>query len=363
MSIKMQVKSVIHHIDYYFNVVRRRQKFGKSDLERKLKTMNIVPINEVQKQRIKRFWHKYPIKVDYRWFDVYNTLDPEAINLEYYMPHDIYYSYVDPFFSNVSKAKAYDDKNMYDIYFHDVAQPRTIVRINNGIYTDFDYQLVSFEHAIDVCRQYEKLIIKPSVEAEGGAGIEFWDADRDSISVLEEKLKRDGCYIVSEVVKQHSELNKIHSSSVNTIRIITLLIDNEVHILSSILRMGVNGARVDNASAGGIFCGIRVDGQLSPNAYDVNGNVYDKHPQGGQLSKFKIPGYDLCCQTVIRLAPRLSNVTRLCSWDLAIGEEGYPILIEANLTYGGINLHQLCNGPILGGLTPKILDIVFKNQG
>lgn len=362
MSIKAKIKSVVNQFDYYFRVVRVRQQFGKLDLEKKLKTMRITPINETQKRRIKTFWRRYPVKVDTRWFDVYNTLNPNATNLEYYMPHDIYYSYIDPFFSNVAKAKAYDDKNMYDIYFYDIVQPLTVLRINNGIYTDADYQLISFNRAIDLCRQYKELIIKPSVDTEGGTGIEFWNADQESISALEEKLKRDGCFIVSEVVKQHNELNKIHKSSINTIRIITLLLENEVHILSAILRMGVNGARVDNASSGGIFCGININGQLKSFAYDVNGNVYGEHPQGGKFSNYQIPNYDLCCQMVARLAPRLCSVTKLCSWDLAIGEDGKPILIEANLTYGGINLHQLCNGPIFGDLTPQILDTVFKNK-
>lgn len=360
MGVKANIKSRLKQLTQYFKVVRPRKKFGRQDLEKKLQTMTISPINKEQKFKIEEFWKNYPVNVDYRWFDVYNTLAPDAENLEYYMPHDIYYCYVDPYFSNVSKAKAFDDKNMYDIYFHDVLQPRTVLRINDGVYTDSEYQIVSLDRAIELCYEQKRLIIKPAVESEGGAGIEFWDSDLDSKDVLLAKLKTKGCYILSEVVKQHQELARIHSSSVNTIRIITLLLDGQVHILSAILRMGVNGARVDNASSGGIFCGIHADGRLKSKAYDVKGNVYDSHPQGGCLSNYQIPNYDQCCQTVIRLAPRLCNVTKLCSWDLSIGEDGTPILIEANLTYGGINLHQLCNGPVLGNLTRTVLDVVFK---
>lgn len=357
---KLKIKEFVKGLDHYFRVIRVRRNFGKQDLEKKLKTMVVSPINNNQRLKIEKFWQNYPVKVDYRWFDVYNTLAPDAETLEYYMPHDIYYCYVDPFFSNVSKAKAFDDKNMYDIYFHDVLQPRTILRINNGIYTDAEYQLVSLNKAIELCYQQKNVIIKPSIETEGGAGIEFWDSSRDSKDILLAKLKGSGCYIISEIVKQHSELARIHDSSVNTIRIITLLLNNEVHILSAILRMGVNGARIDNASSGGIFCGINPDGSLKSRAYDVKGNVYYTHPQGGKISNYRIPSYDMCCQTVVRLAPRLCNVTKLCSWDLSIDKYGTPILIEANLTYGGINLHQMCNGPILGSLTRTVLDAVFK---
>lgn len=51
---------------------------------------------------------------------------------------------------------------------------------------------------------------------------------------------------------------------------------------------------------------------------------------------------------------------RLVSWDVAICEDGEPMLIEANMRKGGINLNQFNNGPLFGDLTERVLDEVFR---
>ena len=51
----------------------------------------------------------------------------------------------------------------------------------------------------------------------------------------------------------------------------------------------------------------------------------------------------------------------MISWDVTIGEDGRPILIEFNIAFGGLDVHQLPNGPIFGDLTHEVLDDVFQN--
>ena len=60
------------------------------------------------------------------------------------------------------------------------------------------------------------------------------------------------------------------------------------------------------------------------------------------------------------LAPRIAHISKLCSWDLCIDNTNMPVLIEANLSYGDIQLHQMVNGPIFGNLTPVILKEILK---
>ena len=55
-------------------------------------------------------------------------------------------------------------------------------------------------------------------------------------------------------------------------------------------------------------------------------------------------------------------MTKLISWDFAIGVDGEPILIEANLSFGQIDFHQLCNGPIFKEMTDEILCYVARNN-
>lgn len=142
----------------------------------------------------------------------------------------------------------------------------------------------------------------------------------------------------------------------------TLLFNNKVQILSSVFRMGVNSSRVDNASSGGIVCGIEENGQLKNIAYDTKGNRYDCHPQGMNFADVVIPNFHECVDLVKQLAPRFVSVSRLISWDIAIAEDSHPILIEANLSFGEIDFHQMNNGPIFGEMTDEILDYVINNN-
>ena len=50
----------------------------------------------------------------------------------------------------------------------------------------------------------------------------------------------------------------------------------------------------------------------------------------------------------------------MISWDFAIDELANPVLIEVNLSYGGVDVHQMSNGPVFGEMTADILDEVFK---
>lgn len=50
------------------------------------------------------------------------------------------------------------------------------------------------------------------------------------------------------------------------------------------------------------------------------------------------------------------------SWDFAINEDGQPVLIEFNVTFAGLDVHHVCNGPVLGDLTDNVLKDVFANS-
>lgn len=161
---------------------------------------------------------------------------------------------------------------------------------------------------------------------------------------------------------QCDELNLLNASSVNTIRILSLLKKDEVKIYSSIIRMGVNGARVDNASSGGITCGIENDGSLKSVAYSSKGVRYDVHPTSKiHFENIRIPSFEKAQQLVKKIHPRLGHF-KMVSWDIAIDNALEPVLIEANLCYGELDFHQLNNGPLFGEDTEDILNEVFSHR-
>ena len=124
--------------------------------------------------------------------------------------------------------------------------------------------------------------------------------------------------------------------------------------------MGVDSGRVDNVTAGGISCGINNDGTLKKYATAYyTGEKFERHPQGFIFDGYKVPSYDKAVKLIMEAAPLIPHF-RLVSWDIAIDKEGEPVLIEANMRKGGINLNQFNNGPLFGELTEKILDEVFN---
>ena len=58
----------------------------------------------------------------------------------------------------------------------------------------------------------------------------------------------------------------------------SFLAAGEVKILSRIVRVGQAGSRVDNASSGGLTCGITEKGVLKKYAYNQNCKIREVNP-------------------------------------------------------------------------------------
>lgn len=119
---------------------------------------------------------------------------------------------------------------------------------------------------------------------------------------------------------------------------------------------------MDNASSGGLTCGITEKGVLKKYAYNQKGNRTEEHPDSHiRFENLKIEGVEKIDQVIQNIHGRLPHF-RLISWDFSIDETGEPVLIEANINYGGVEVHQINNGPIFGNETKKILEEVFQKM-
>ena len=154
-----------------------------------------------------------------------------------------------------------DNKCYYHRMFSqlDVIMPNIIAyRLNNFWYDSKD-DVITFQDVLDKSTQYEESFIKKSVESWGGSGVYYF-----SQAYGKEKFDSiigsiGGDLIIQEGIKQSQTLDTINSDFVNTIRVLSFLrTDGSVLILSTILRLGVKGAKVDNASSGGIVVGIKI---------------------------------------------------------------------------------------------------------
>lgn len=357
--IKSTPRKIENLIDY-----NARCNAGRTDLIKGYK--NALPVSDKQKKEIKHFWKPYlntwkaKNAFDKRWFDIYNRTNVFNANLETYIPDSYYYAIIDKSLTNGLDANIADDKNLYDLYFQDVNRPITIVRKVKGVYLDASYKIISEDEAVAKCVINKSAILKPSINTCAGAGIIFWH-ENDGILPLRKALSENTSMIVQNIIVQHDFMASFTNSCINTMRIVSLMWENEIYITSSVLIMGGPTAKTNHLHAGGIVCGVMPDGRLREIAFDGNLNEYRQHPNGIIFANTKIPNYDKCVALVKKLAPRMSNVAKLLNWDITLDQYGEPLLIEVNLTWGGSV--QIAAGPAFGDMTKEILDYVTKTGG
>lgn len=315
------------------------------------------PVPADLKKSVRDYWRKYTcISPRWAWYYASRNGMPDPR----YIPNTLIYSKIDQHFNNRKIGYGFNDKNYYDLIFKGVKQPESIIRNIGGIFTDSQYRLMSMEEVSARILAEKELICKPSLESGSGRSIQFWKPEQQFESIsrfLQDRREKD--YIVQRIIRQHPDLDRVHDKSINSIRIVTLLMPEGVYVLSANLRMGVGENRIDNVTAGGISCGILPNGTLKTYATTYyTGERLSSHPQGFVFEGFQVPSFDKAVE-VAKKAHTLIPHFRLVSWDLAIDAEGDPVLIEANMRKGGINLNQFNNGPLFGDLTDRVLDEVF----
>lgn len=351
---------------YFIRIVKPRMNYGNTAIEKKL--VSAVSLSHTERDEIDAFWSQYMSPraqnqlLDYRYYEVFKSALIDGEKLCRYMPDSFFYLFVDDYYTNPQHSNPSDDKNLYDLFFHDINRPRTVFRKIGQSIQDERYNEITLETAIRKVRDCGEVILKIAKFSYGGKGILFWNPEKDKEDDLLSFLRTNAFVVCQEVVKQHPVMEELNSNSVNTIRYMTFAFKGKIHILSSAIRFGINGLRTDNINSGGLACGLDPDGRVKKIGFDVSARQYTCHPNGKSFDEFVIPGYQEAVDMVIALARRVLTVSKLISWDIAIDEAGKPLLIETNLTGSGLNFHQICNGPILGDLTEEVLKDVFENS-
>lgn len=272
-----------------------------------------------------------------------------------YIPNGFYNCELIPR-ANIHQLKGpYSDKNICDFLFPGENIVHSILKNMYGYYY-YEGRAVSEEEAIELCQNLEKVIIKPSKEAEG-RGVRLFSAkngitDIDGMSVAQLFKEYKKNFMVQEWVKQHEDMAALNPSSVNTIRILSYRSGMEVLIIYSVVRIGRKGAVIDNQCAGGISTTISKDGCLGKEAFGgFSEDNIEKTDTGIVLEGYKLPSYDKAVEMVKRLHLKLPFFN-LVGWDVAIQEDGEPVLIEFN-TNPGLSQSAIKSG--MGEYTERII--------
>lgn len=186
---------------------------------------------------------------------------------------------------------------------------------------------------VDFAKKHKVFVTKPNGGTYGrDVKIFRYTTDEDAVAFFENLTEDTVC---EEFIQQHDAMNQLNPTSVNTIRFLSLRMNDEIIITSASLRTAAgNDTFVDNMRKGGI--GAQVDletGILTTYGYDYADNKYIVHPVTGcPFMGFKIPNWEKAVDLVKTAHSQIPECDYL-GWDIAITKDGADI-IEANTAPG-----------------------------
>lgn len=274
---------------------------------------------------------------------------------KYYIPSSLYLCELLPKANDQCMTPFYGDKNSSELLFPGENVVHSILKNING-YFYYENEPVSEEEAILRCQNLKDVILKPSRESKGN-GVRLIsvtdgivDEDGKTIGQLFKKYKKN--YLIQNRIHQHRDMAALNPSSLNTMRILSYRSGMEVLIIYSVIRIGRMGQVIDNQSAGGLSTTIDKDGKLGKFSYGkVGSDNIEVTDTGIRLEGYQVPSYKKAIDFVKRLHYHLPY-TDLVGWDVAIEENGDPVLIEFN-TKPGLSQSAFASG--MGEYTERII--------
>ncbi len=293
-------------------------------------------------------------KIPYGDWKIYKAI--KGFNPDY-LSLSLYDAYILPLLNPVDYVVPLANKSMLRYTFEGFAQPETVIRCVNGIYFDGNNHIVSRSEAITkLATVSEPCFLKPGTETNSSDGIVYIQPDKDNRADIELFLAQNNSFIAQKKLIQSDFLTQLNPTSLNTMRLTTLLLPDGVKIISAQLKIGKNGAIFDNSKHGSIFVGINENGILNESGARRDLKLY-REQNGVKFANLSIPNYDTVKNFVMRghlhVAP-----CHIIGWDIALDKNNQPVLIEANTFCPSITYEQIASGPIFGKYTDAAIDYI-----
>ncbi len=149
---------------------------------------------------------------------------------------------------------------------------------------------------------------------------------------------------------------KLNASSVNTIRVNSVLFETEAHVMSAFVKVGQAGEFADNHGNDRFFIGLHLDGTFCDFAINHDLQKFQSIPSGYDFAGKSVPSFDKVCIAVEEAHRKLAHFG-FAFWDVCVDENGEPIIVEVNLRYPDTLIPQACGiGGFLGDYTEEVLN-------
>ena len=321
----------------YANSRKQADLFRKKVTERKgFSVLNSKLNRQIRMYAASRFgdesyWH---------WLALYTEIRGEFV--EGWTPDDYYTfewlpslnSQID---SGLSLIKSFDHRLFPD---HTV-QP-LLLRINGAFYKP-GHEKISTVECYNLLDQFDSEVVIKQDCGPSGKGLIF----KPSRKVTENDFNDSYNYVIQPAVEQHHEMNKLSASSVNTIRVVTLLEPGgDVYPFFTSLKFGVGDSKVDNVNMGGRFLLLDADGVVRSNPHDELGlECSTCIASGFKYKGLRVPSYrravEVCKEQHVKFP-----YTRFIAWDIYIDKQSSPKIIEWNARLPGMWVNEAVAGPL-----------------
>lgn len=272
----------------------------------------------------------------------YNEKELKKVTAEVVWNYAVYGFHVDEFFiydveglSDIGKRRFINEETRWKYYARLNRKEDEILFDNKmktySLFQKYYKRELLFVYSVDkrnefeaFVKKYSASIIKP-LSASGGKGVKLFNQES-----VEELLKeyKDG-FIVEPRMVNAPEFAEFHKESLNTVRVVSVRMDDRVEVAYAFARFGKNGSCIDNARSGGIISALDVDSGIVVAAIDEANKPYIVHPNSGkQIIGFCVPKWNELRALVEELA-QIVPTTRYIGWDLALTPEGWTV-VEAN---------------------------------
>lgn len=174
----------------------------------------------------------------------------------------------------------------------------------------------------------DSIIVKP-LDGLMGEGIRKESMNEEEIESIHERLISGEKVICEQCIQPHPVVASLGGGSVNTVRIVTILENDECNIIYALFKIGGKGV-ADNLARGGMVTEVDVNsGMIVGKAYDKDGNSFAVDPYtGNTIEGVCIPFWKEVIELSKESAKKIANV-KCIGWDIAVTEKG-PVLVEGN---------------------------------